>query len=84
MKRFIVIIAVALLLSSCQRGCERMEKNLQTSKRNYTIIVYSGGKEIHKDTFTGILNGSEGSDGYYYTKDGKLIEVSGDCVISSN
>jgi len=84
MKRFFLILLSATLLSSCQRGCEKIDKQFQTGKRNYTITVYSGGKEIYKDSFVGILNDSDGSDGYYYTKDGNLIEVSGDCVISSN
>lgn len=72
-----------LMLSGCARGCERMEKQYQFGDRQYEIEQYSGGKLIRIHKFKGILNDSEGSDGFYYTKGDSLIEVSGDLIIKS-
>jgi len=79
----LLLIATTLVLTSCQRSCQRFNKNWQTSERTYTITMYSGGKPVFVDRFTGILNDSEHSDGCYYTKGDTLIEVSGDYVVKS-
>lgn len=46
--------------------------------------MFSGGDTVFTDTFKGIVNNSESSDGVYYYKGETLIEVSGDYVIKSN
>lgn len=87
MKRFLKIAAAGLFIltaTGCQREWLSIKKGVQTSERNYEIYVYSGGQIVFEDKFTGILNDSNGSDGIYYYKDGKLIEISGDYIVKSN
>lgn len=81
--KIIAIVLCSIGLASCQRGCASINKQFQTSERSYEIIMFSGGNIVFHDSFRGILNNSEGSDGVYYYKDGKLIEVSGDYVVKS-
>jgi hypothetical protein len=45
--------------------------------------MFSGGDTVFHDTFTGILNSEENSDGVYYYKSDTLVEVSGDYTIKS-
>lgn len=64
-----------------------MNRSFQTSERNYTIVMFSGGDTVFVDKFDkfrGIVNYSGHSDGVYYYKNDGLIEVSGDYVITSN
>ncbi len=76
--------ALMLLLTSCtQRGCQRWEKNTQYSERTYEVKMFSGGQVVFQDTFTGIVNGEEGTDGFYYFKQDTLIEISGDYTLKS-
>lgn len=79
----IIVLSVALLLTGCQRGCTKIERTFQTSERDYSLVMFSGGDTVYVDTFRGIVNNSEHSDGIYYYKNGLLIEVSGDYVITS-
>lgn len=83
MKKSLLILGAVLMLSSCQRGCASLERQIQTSARNYTIVMFSGGDTVFVDQFTGIMNNSEHSDGVYYYKNNLLIEVSGDYVVTS-
>lgn len=52
----------------------------------HSISCYSGGKLIYEGTSTGKVLSEEASDGYYFEdkKTGKLMEVSGNCVITRN
>lgn len=84
MRKTILSLLTICTLTSCQRGCTRIERQYQTSERDYNIVMYSGGDTVFTDSFRGIINNSENSDGIYYYKEGKLIEVSGDYVITSN
>lgn len=85
MKKIILLSLTALFLTSCQRGCTRLERGLQITERNYTVTVFSGGDTVFVDTFKGIINNSENSDGiYYYNSNGDLVEISGDYIIKSN
>lgn len=47
------------------------------------VTCYSGGTKIFSGTSTGKVSSSENSDGYYFvdSSDGKLKEVSGECVV---
>lgn len=85
MKKQITVMAfLLLLLSSCtQRGCQSINRKLQFSERSYHIEMYSGGEIVFKDDFVGIVNQEEHSDGIYYIKNGSLIEVSGDYILTS-
>ena len=82
-KSKITILLLALTLGSCQRSCEKFNRDVQISERDYTVVMFSGGDTVFVDNFTGIINNSEHSDGIYYYKNNELIEVSGDYVIKS-
>lgn len=82
-KSTLLFAAILLLFTSCQRGCQRLEKKYQMSDRTYEVKVYSGGETVFKDRFTGIANDTEGGDGMYYIKGDTLIEVSGDYILKS-
>ena len=45
--------------------------------------MFSGGDTVFVDKFKGIVNNSENSDGIYYYKNGVLIEISGDYIVTS-
>ena len=86
MRKLAILAVLALLLGStvsCKRAWERVRKKTQTSDRNYVIDQYSGGVLVGHYEFNGMLNDSEGSDGYYFYQDKTLIELSGDLVIKS-
>ena len=83
MKNKLLIIASIVFLSSCQKIVEATKKDFQTSNRKYIIEQFSGGKLIRTYNFTGTLNDSEYSDGYYFFKGDTLIEISGDVIIKS-
>lgn len=77
-------LAIILVFTSCtQRGCQRFERKWQYSNRHYSIEMYSGGQVVFKDTFYGIINQEDSSDGAYYFKGDSLIELSGDYIIRS-
>lgn len=71
------------IMTGCQRGCQTMDRQFQSSSRKYEVKMYSGGKVVFTDTFTGIVNEAKGSDGIFYFKGDSLIEVSGDYIIKS-
>jgi hypothetical protein len=50
----------------------------------FKVEMYSGGQKVREWTSTGKVLSEEGSDGYYFndSETGKLIEVSGDVVIT--
>ena len=84
MKKLFILIGISLILTSCQRGCTKMSRAVEVGDRNYSIIMFSGGDTVFVDHFRGMVNNSESSDGIYYFKGDKLIEVSGDYVITSD
>jgi hypothetical protein len=83
MKKLLLSITL-LSLASCQRGCQSMDRSIQTGKLGYNIKVYSGGKIVFEDTFIGIVNNSESSNGIYYYKNDSLVEISGDYILKAN
>ena len=84
MKKTIVTLAIALFAVSCtDRTQQSLSRNFQFSDRNYNITVYSGGKPVFEDSFHGMINQEENSDGVYYFKGDTLIELSGEYVIKS-
>jgi hypothetical protein len=83
MKKLLIVLSLFALTSCTQRGCQRWEKQTQYTNRNYEVIMFSGGDTIFHDKFNGIINGEEGTDGFYYFKSDTLIEVSGDYIIKS-
>jgi hypothetical protein len=83
MKKLILILCVAVTLTGCSRGCSKMERSFEVGERDYEITMFSGGDTVFYDSFRGIVNNSEASDGVFYFKGEALIEVSGDYVITS-
>lgn len=83
MRKLFLLFAVCAL-TSCQRGCTEFQKDHQFVNRNYNVKVYSGGKIVFEDTFSGTVNDAKDSDGiYYFNSNGELVEISGDYVIIS-
>ena len=73
-----------LILTGCTpRGCQKVNRTLQFSDRNYIIKQYSGGKCVGEYKFRGILNTEEKTDGYFFFRGDTLIEISGDITIKS-
>ena len=73
----IALLLLVLSMTGCQRSCTQIERSIQTSERNYEVIMFSGGDTVFIDKFKGIINNSEHSDGIYYYKNDILVEVSG-------
>ncbi len=82
MKNLLLLLILALFCS-CERSCQQLDRSLQTTSRDYEIIVYSGGRPVFHDEFRGIINDSENSDGIYYYKGDTLVEISGDYIYKS-
>lgn len=82
MKRVFIISAV-LILSACTDA--RWGK-ISAYGGSATVKCYSAEKLIYEGESTGKVSSSESSDGYYFIdkSDGKLKEVSGNCVITYN
>ena len=83
MKRLSIIVGLASLFTLA--GCTDAQiGKLKALGSSAEITCYSGTKMIFDGRSTGKVSSSEHSDGYYFTdaKDGKLREVSGNCVIT--
>lgn len=79
-----VLLAFLMAFTSCtQRGCQSWDRSTQFSNRKYDIKVYSGGKLIYEEQFTGIVNQEEKTDGFYYFKNDTLIEISNNQIMKS-
>ena len=83
MKRVLVIIGALSLgaCSSAQTGMSRMGANF--SNRSADITCYSGGEAIFTGRSKGKVSSEAQSDGYTFLDNdtGKLLEVSGACII---
>ena len=75
-------VIVALLLTACTDGRVARFSALGDAG---DIVCYSGGQVIYTGSSTGKIAAEEQSDGWYFkdAKTGKLIRVSGDCVIQN-
>ena len=76
----IVYLIPLLFLVSCSDA--RRSKILGFGQPR-SIECYSGEKLIYSGYSTGKINSEDGSDGYYFQekRSGKLIEVSGNCIL---
>ena len=81
-KRKIWIVAIAVTLTGCARGCEQFHHDV-TGNRHYRVEQYSGGQLVHTFEFYGVLNNQDSSDGFYWFQGDTLREVSGDIFITS-
>lgn len=76
-----IVILLALILAGCTDARIAQIKSLGEAGR---IICYSGGKIIYEGSSTGKILTEEQSDGWFFQDtDGKLIRVSGDCLIKN-
>lgn len=80
--RKILLIVFSFAVAGCD--AERASWMNYMTDHPAMVVCYSGGKEIFKGTSKGKVFSSSQSDGYFLTdsSDGKLKEVSGDCVIT--
>jgi len=81
MKKILFAAIIALITLS---GCtDRGFAKLQAYGGKATIKCYSGTKLIYEGESTGKISSEENSDGYSFVEKstGKLVEVSGNCVI---
>lgn len=73
------IVLLLIILTGCSDG---FVGKLQSFGAKRSIECYSGGKLIYKGTSSGKISSEANSDGYYFlVEPGKLLEVSGNCVI---
>lgn len=81
MKKLIVIPVVAFVLASCT-SADRAKLGGYGSE--FRIEMYSGGVKVREWVSAGKVESESNSDGYYFKdkESGKLIEVSGDVVIT--
>lgn len=78
---FVPLIAIVML------GCTARDRNgisrSFSGNRVYHIKLYSGGKLIRDDKFTGVVDNQDSSDGMYYYKNDTLVEIGGQYEITS-
>jgi len=82
MKRITLILSVLGIVVFT--GCtDRDLGKLQAYGGRAEIKCYSGAKLIYQGESTGKISSEESSDGYSFIekKTGKLVEVSGNCII---
>ena len=77
----LLLLTLPLFLFACtdaQRG------KITSLGNSATIECYSGGKLIYSGKSTGKVQSEANSDGYFFRDDklNKMIEVSGDCIIT--
>jgi hypothetical protein len=83
MRVTILLLALAVTLGGCARGCESNKRETM-GKRKYEVEVWSGDSLIHTYRFTGILNNQDNSDGYYWFQGDTLYEVSGTTIVRAH
>jgi len=74
-----------IMLAAMTSGCTDAGWGKLTALGNAADVeCYSGGKLIYKGRSTGKVQSEANSDGYYFKdkKDGKVKEVSGNCIIT--
>lgn len=81
--RIIFISIICGLIFSI--GCTDAERSkLYSFGNSHSVKCYSGGVVIYDGIASGKVLSEENSDGYYFKdeKSGRLMEVSGNCVIT--
>lgn len=79
------VSALAIIASFSSTSCTDAKRaKVGGLGDQFKVEMYSGGKLVREWTSTGKVSIEEGTDGYYFKdKDtGKLIEVSGDVIIT--
>ena len=89
MKKAIVIITLASLVLS-MTGCGAFRNKIGKSidglgAKDWTVTLFSGGKAVRTyEVKNSFVNSEEGTDGYFFYIDGKLIRITGCVEISCN
>lgn len=75
------VVAIPATIVSCT---DASKAKLGGYGDEHTVELYSGGKKVREWTSSGKVQSEESSDGYYFNdkETGKLVEVSGDVVIT--
>ncbi len=86
MKKLIIKVSIISIffLHGCSSWRTSFSRSISdVSNRNARITCYSGGQVIFSGETDGKVISEENSDGYVFInkKTGKLMEVSGDCII---
>lgn len=77
-------IAIAILImTGCKSSQIAQFKSLGSS---HHIVCWSGGIKIYEGDSPGNVSNQDDSDGFYFesSETGKLVEVSGNCVITQH
>jgi hypothetical protein len=79
----LALVVLALTVSACTDGQLGKVRALGTPGH---VACYSGERVIFDGNSTGKISNSRESDGYYFldAATNKLVEVSGNCVITYN
>ena len=83
-KKTRAMLLFAVLSAGMLSGCTDAQKKQITSLGSAAeVVCYSGGKEIYRGRSTGKSSTEKKSDGWFFEEEGsgKLIRLSGDCVI---
>ena len=84
MKKVVLVLSIISLFLVL--GCtDASQAKMFNYGNEFTVEMYSGGVLVRSWTSSGKVSSEQGSDGYYF-KDkatGKLVEVSGDVVITN-
>jgi hypothetical protein len=80
MNRILIAAATVMALTACT---DAKMKQFTTIGSPGEIVCYSGTLEIYRGKSTGKIATEQGSDGWFFQEEGtgKLIRVSGACVI---
>jgi hypothetical protein len=81
MKKYTLIVIAALSIISCN---DATMAKMGGYGDKFKVEMYSGGQKVREWISSGKVLSEEKSDGYYFNdmNTGKLIEVSGDVVIT--
>lgn len=77
-----LFVFVSFLFASCAKNVQSCNRKT-TGRRDYTIVVYSGGDTVFVDTLKNKILNEEAGNGMFYYKGDTLIEISGDYIIKS-
>lgn len=76
-----ILAAITLLAVGCSRDRQAFHAMMQNDVYPYLVIQFSGGREIGRWKFTGIVNhGNAGSTHFFFIGD-TLVTLSGDVQV---
>jgi hypothetical protein len=85
MKKLILITTIAstILLTGCGGAFRNnLNKTINAySSGTYIVTVWSGGQAVRTYKVEGFVNTEQGSDGWFFVVNGKLVRISGTVTI---